>query len=152
MTAKKKTKTVRRKAKTSPRLVNCLSCLEKYDPRKNHDCHPPNERDLFRMLDEDLQDAFAALKDRASGFGDQKIYNNARAVMFSRRVCYMFVRPKKSHLELCFFLPRKEASEGIKRIAPVSKTKFAHTVRLVHADQVEAPLLDWLGEAYRFAE
>jgi hypothetical protein len=31
-----------------------------------------------------------------------------------------------------------------------SKTKFAHMLKVTHRDQVEAPITDWLAEAYEY--
>jgi len=36
----------------------------------------------------------------------------------------------------------------VRRADPRSRTKIAHTISLTHRDQVEAPLTDWLREAY----
>lgn len=72
--------------------------------------------------------------------------------MFSCRVCYAFVRPKKSFLELCFFLPRIENDLSLKSVLQVSKAKFAHVFKVVHSDQIEEPLTDWLLEEFVAAE
>lgn len=149
---KTRTKGSKMKTKRAPaRHWDCEYCLAPIVDGKKHDCVPMTVQELFANVPEDLREAFKALRSEASRFGDQRIYNNARAVMFSRRVCYMFVRPKKSYLELCFFLPRKELSGSIHRVAPVSKSKLAHTVKLIHPDQVESPLTTWLKEAFEFS-
>jgi hypothetical protein len=68
--------------------------------------------------------------------------------MFARTTCYAFVRPKRSVLELCIFLGRTERSPRIRRSTASSRTKVAHIVHVRHRDEVEAPLTDWLREAY----
>jgi hypothetical protein len=68
--------------------------------------------------------------------------------MFARKVCYLFVRPKPKRLEVVFFLGRRLRSPLVRRIEPTSKVKFAHIVHVIHRDEVEAPLTDWLKEAY----
>ena len=35
---------------------------------------------------------------------------------------------------------------------PSSKTKTAHLIQVRHRDEVEAPITDWLQEAYDFSE
>src|SRR6478735_7497278 len=72
--------------------------------------------------------------------------------MFSRRSCYCFVRPKKQFLEVCLFLGRTVAGPAVRRSAPTSATKIAHTLHIRHRDQVEAPVTDWLREAYEWSE
>lgn len=105
------------------------------------------EAALTEHLDEDLREAWLELRHFAASLGDQRIYASHRSIMFAKSVCYAFVRPKKSYVELVIFLKRK-ADEGDFKIASVSKTKFSHTFKLVHRDQVEAPLTDILREAY----
>jgi hypothetical protein len=72
--------------------------------------------------------------------------------MFSRKACYFFVRPKKSFLEVCIFLGRPIKSPKIRRADRVSKSKVAHMIRVTHRDEVEAPLTDWLREAYESSD
>jgi hypothetical protein len=72
--------------------------------------------------------------------------------MFARESCYFFVRPKKSFLEVCVFLGRAVKSPRIRRVDPSSKAKFVHIIQVRHRDEVEAPLTDWLREAYELPE
>ena len=68
--------------------------------------------------------------------------------MFSRKSCHFFVRPKKSFLELCVFLGRPVNAPQVRRVDRVSKSKVAHLIQIRHRDEVEAPLTDWMQEAY----
>ena len=68
--------------------------------------------------------------------------------MFSRKSCYFFVRPKKSFLEVCVFLGRPLRAPQVRRVDRVSKSKVVHFIQITHRDQVEAPVTDWLKEAY----
>src|SRR5262249_26401951 len=52
------------------------------------------------------------------------------------------------YLEVCFFLGRTVTSPRIKRATPASRVKVAHLVQVRHRDEVEAPLTDWIREAY----
>jgi hypothetical protein len=70
--------------------------------------------------------------------------------MFSRKSCYFFVRPKKSFLEVCVFLSRPLKAPQVKRAEASSKTKFYNLIQVRHRDEVEAPITDWLQEAYDF--
>ena len=58
------------------------------------------------------------------------------------------MRPKKSYLEICFFLGRKLKDPRVRKAVPTSKVKFGHLIRLKHRDEVESPITDWLKEAY----
>jgi hypothetical protein len=108
------------------------------------------EAELIDGLNEDLRDAWHKLRDFAAGLGPQRIYASALSIMFARKVCYFFVRPKKTFLEVWIFLPRK--IEGLKfTSSATNKVKYCNLFKLIHADQVEEPLTEWIREAFDFA-
>ena len=71
--------------------------------------------------------------------------------MFSRVSCYFFVRPKRTLLELCVFLGRTVHAPQVRRVVRASKVKVAHSIQIRHRDEVEAPITNWLEEAYALA-
>ena len=108
------------------------------------------EAELIDGLDEELRDAWEKLRDFAAGLGTQRIYASALSIMFARKVCYFFVRPRKTFLEVWIFLPRK--IEGLTSMhGPTKKVRYCNLFKVVHADQVEEPLTDWIREAFDFA-
>ena len=126
----------------------CYHCKQWVEAGEPHDCWTTTETALTRDLSEDLQDAWQRLRETALEFGEQRVYASHSSIMFSRRACYFFVRPKKKMLEVCFFLGRAVKSPLVRRAMPASRAKVAHIVHLTHRDQVEAPITDWLREAY----
>jgi hypothetical protein len=92
------------------------------------------------------------LRETAAEFGDQRIYASHNSIMFSRKSCYFFVRPKKSFLEVCVFLGRPLKAPQVRRSDASSKSKFYNIIQLRHRDEVEAPVTDWLREAYEHSE
>ena len=129
----------------------CYHCKQWVEAGKAHDCWTTTEQALTGDLSEDLRDAWERLRETAVSFGDQRIYASHNSIMFSRKSCYFFVRPKKTFLEVCVFLPRPVKAPQIRRVVPSSKTKLVHMLRVTHRDEVEAPITDWLREAYDFA-
>ena len=99
-------------------------------------------------MSDDLREAWERLRETAVAFGNQRIYASHHSIMFARKACYFFVRPKPRFLEVCFFLGRALKSPKVMTTVKVSKTRTAHLVRVIHRDEVEAPLTDWLQEAY----
>jgi hypothetical protein len=89
------------------------------------------------------------LRETAVCFGDQRIYASHKSIMFSRKSCYFFVRPKRNFLELCVFLGHTLKAPQVRRIDRASKSKVVH---VIHRDEVEAPITDWLREAYEFSD
>ena len=117
-----------------------------------HDCWTTTEAALTRDLAPDLLDAWERLREAAVEFGDQRIYASHNSIMFARRSCYFFVRPKRTFLEVCVFLGRAVKAPQIRRVDKSSTTKFVHVLKITHRDQVEAPMTDWLREAYEYVE
>jgi hypothetical protein len=119
---------------------------KKYQHHPDH--YNTSESYLIQNLEEDLKDAWFQIRQFGVSLGEQRIYASGKAIMFSKKTCYFFVRPKKSYLEVVIFLKNKRFGDFFKSIQPVSKTKFAHTFRLTHADQVEAELVEAIIEAF----
>jgi hypothetical protein len=92
------------------------------------------------------------LRETAIDFGEQRVYASHKSIMFSRRSCYFFVRPKRQHLEVCFFLGRSIKAPQIRRVDRASKTKLVHVIHVTHRDEVESPITDWLEEAYAYSD
>jgi len=129
----------------------CYHCKQWVEQGEAHDCWTTTETALTKDLSEDLRDAWERLRETAADFGEQRIYASHNSIMFSRTSCYFFVRPKKSFLEVCLFLPRAVKAPQVKRAMASSKTKFANMIQIRHRDEVESPITDWLQEAYGFA-
>ncbi len=130
----------------------CHHCKEWVDDWSSHNCWITTEAALTGDLADDLRDAYERLRETAAELGEQRIYAAHHCIMFSRKACYFFVRPKPHALELCIFLGRTLKAPQVRRTAAASKTKVAHILRITHRDEVEAPLTDWLAEAYNVSE
>ena len=129
----------------------CHHCKQWIEAGETHDCWTTTEAALTAELAEDLQDAWARLRETAATFGDQRIYASHKSIMFARASCYFFVRPKRTCLELCVFLGRAVQAAQVRRVDRVSKSKLRHTIPIRHRDEVEAPITDWLAEAYELS-
>jgi hypothetical protein len=130
----------------------CYHCKQWVEEGEAHDCWTTTEVALTRDLTEDLRDAWERLRETAVEFGDQRIYASHHSIMFSRKSCYFFVRPKKNFLEVCIFLGRALKAPQIRRVDRASKSKIVHILRVTHRDEVEAPITDWLREAYDLSD
>jgi hypothetical protein len=126
----------------------CFHCKQWIEDGVEHDCWTTTEQALTKDLSEDLREAWERIRDTAVEFGDQRVYASHHSIMFSRKSCYFFVRPKRKVLEVVFFLGRMLKAPQIRKAARGSRTKVWHVVHIVHRDQVEPPITDWLKEAY----
>jgi hypothetical protein len=128
----------------------CYHCKQWVEDDEPHDCWTTTETALTKDLSEDLQDAYARLRGAAVELGEQRIYASHSSIMFARKACYFFVRPKRKFLEVVIFLGRAIKSPRVKKVVESSKVKRAHIIQVKHRDEVEEPLTDWLREAYDF--
>lgn len=126
----------------------CFHCKQWITAGTDHDCWTTTEEALTKDLPEDLRDAWERIRETAAEFGDQRIYASHHSIMFARKTCYFFVRPKRSALEVIVFLNRTVRSPQIRKAARGSRTRVYHVIHVIHRDQVEPPLTDWLREAY----
>ena len=130
----------------------CYHCKQWIEAGTPHNCWSTTEAALTAGLSDDLREAWERLRETAAEFGEQRIYASLNSIMFSRKACYVFVRPKTKFLEVCFFLGRTVKAPQIKRAMPASKVKVAHLVQVRHRDEVEPPLTDWMREAYETSD
>jgi hypothetical protein len=126
----------------------CLHCKQWVENAETHDCWTTTGSALAEDLSDDLRDAWERLRETAVEFGEQRIYASHHSIMFSRQVCYFFVRPKSKYLEVCIMLGRPIKAPQIRNVIKGSRTKYANMIRITHRDEVEAPITDWLREAY----
>ena len=130
----------------------CYHCKQWVEEGEAHDCWTTTEHALTTDLSEDLQEAYWRLRETAAELGEQRIYASHSSIMFSRKSCYFFVRPKKSFLEVCLFLGRPVKAPQIRRVENPSKAKVVNILHIRHRDEVEAPITDWIREAYELPD
>lgn len=130
----------------------CYHCKSWIEDGEAHDCWTTTEKALTGDLSEDLREAWERLRESLAELGEQRIYASGSCIMFSREVCYVFVRPKRKALEVCIFLGRALKNPRVRRADKKSKSKFANLVHVQHRDEVEPPLTDWFREAYEFPD
>ena len=126
----------------------CNHCKQWIEEGEAHDCWTTTEAALTEDLSEDLRDAWERLRETAVAFGDQRIYASGTAIMFSRASCYLFVRPRRSFLQVCVFLGRGVRAPQVRRVERKSSSKLVNIIHIRHRDEVEPPITDWLQEAY----
>lgn len=130
----------------------CYHCKQWVEEGEAHDCWTTTEKALTQDLSEELQDAYERLREAAVEIGEQRIYASHNSIMFSRKACHFFVKPKRSFLELYIFLARAVKAPQIRKVAESSKIKRVHLIQIRHRDEVEAPITDWMREAYELED
>jgi hypothetical protein len=128
----------------------CYHCKQPVSAGDKHDCWTTTERALTADLSEDLREAWERVRETAADFGEQRIYASHNSIMFARKTCYFFVRPKKSCLEVCFFLRRRIRHPQIRRVNASSKTKFVHSLQVRHRYEHHIPAVGALRYSVTF--
>ena len=126
----------------------CHHCHQWVEEGEAHDCWTTTEAALTADLSDDLRDAWERLRETAAAFGEQRIYASGTAIMFSRKSCYLFVRPRRNDLQVCVFLGRAVHAPQVRRVERKSASKMVNIIHITHRDEVESPFVDWLKEAY----
>lgn len=108
----------------------------------------PTEKLVLSNLEDEPREAWLKLKKFTLSLGPQVIYCSAKAIMFSRDVCFMFVRSKKKKIEICILTDRKISHSTIKKTEMYSATRFRHLIDVYHEDSIEEPLSTWISEAW----
>jgi len=126
----------------------CFHCKQWVEEGEAHDCWTTTEAALTGDLSEDLREAWERLRETAVEFGPQRIYASHHSIMFSKKVCYCFVRPKAKYLELWIMLGRPIGAPQVRSVMKGSARKYANLIRNTHRDEVEPPITDWMREAY----
>jgi hypothetical protein len=108
----------------------CYHCKQWIEDGEEHDCWTTTEAALTQDLSDDLRDAWERLRETAVSFGDQRIYASHKSIMFSRKSCYFFVRPKKNFLELCVFLGRTLKAPQVRRVDRALRLAVAGALRI----------------------
>src|SRR5918996_4120001 len=98
----------------------CYHCKQWIEEGEPHNCWTTTEAALTQDLSEDLQDAWERLRETAVALGEQRVYASHKSIMFSRKSCYCFVRPKRTFLEVCVFLDRTVKAPQVRRTARAS--------------------------------
>ncbi len=130
----------------------CYHCKQWVEDDEAHDCWTTTEAALTKDLSEDLQEAYLRIREVAVESGEQRIYASHSSIMFSRKACHFFVKPKRSFLEFWIFLGRTVKAPQIKKVVASSKVKRAHLLQIRHRDEVEAPITEWMREAYQLQD
>jgi hypothetical protein len=111
----------------------CYHCKQWVEEGEAHDCWTTTEAALTKDLSEDLMEAWERLRETAVEFGEQRIYASHHSIMFSRKVCYFFVRPKTKYHEAYklqdVLAAKKTAKPAKSRTARAPKRNLRSTPR-----------------------
>jgi hypothetical protein len=127
----------------------CYHCKQWVEEGEPHDCWSTTEAALTRHLSDDLRQAWERLREAAASFGEQRIYASHHSIMFSRKTCY--APETKISRTVCLPGTAARSSPGA-ACGSGLEIEVYHLIRITHRDEVEAPITDWLQEAYALSD
>ena len=119
--------------------------------RNTNQWHSCETRDLDHHLARKspaVREMVATLVDAANDFGAIDIDPVKTSIQLKAGSTFLSIRPKKYHLEIDFSLGRRVDVFPVYRSTRISGNRVLHQAILEHADDIDAPLIALLREAY----
>lgn len=81
-------------------------------------------------------------------FGKMNIRAVKNGVMFSVKTTFLALKPHSTYLAVEFSGEKKIDEFPIEKCVKISKTEYAHIMRIQELDEIDQQLLKWLNDAY----
>jgi hypothetical protein len=130
----------------------CYHCKQWIEEGDENDCWTTTETAL-RRISEEISGRLGAAAETAAALGGTTDLRFAQIgdVLTPSRDATSLVRPDQLP-QVCVFLGRTLKAPQVRRVDRASKHKIFHIIQIRHRDEVEAPITDWLREAYELSD
>ena len=95
-----------------------------------------------------VRSTYDALENRLKSIIAFRVSPVVNAIMFTSESTFLAIKPKKSWIDLEFALDYEANEFPIHKIVRISKTKFAHFVRVQNPGDIDDQLIGWIKKAY----
>jgi len=95
---------------------------------------------------------YQALGRHLDTLGPHEIEVKKTSLHVSRGRAFLGIHPRKNGLLLNFVLTSPLAGERVRKREQVSRNRWHNEVLVTGAHDLDAELIDWLGEAYRLTQ
>lgn len=103
----------------------------------------------FITKEPQVKATYDALENRLKSIIDFRINPLINAIMFTSESTFLAIKPKKRWIDLEFALDFEANEFPIHKIVRISKTKFAHFVRVQSSADIDDQLIEWIKKAYK---
>ena len=127
----------------------CPDCKRIFkNTKQGHSCVVKSLNEHFLNKEPGVRATYDRLESTLKAFGDFQVSPVINAILFSSESTFLVVKPKNKWLDLEFVLDYEANEFPIHKTVRVSKTRFAHFVRIQRPEEVDKQLIEWIKKAY----
>jgi len=127
----------------------CPECgREFHKTNQPHSCHTVGLENHFAGKPESIKALYEKLLLTVSRFGDIRISSTKNAILFASKSTFMAVKTKRTCIDVEFLLDHPEVGFPIHKTVTVSKSRFAHFIRIENEPDIDPTLKAYLHEAF----
>ena len=132
-------------------MWTCPKCQSKFKNRnQDHSCGQFSIEKVFENRPHEIFELFKTIYNEVKELGTMQIRAVKNGVMFSVNSTFLALKPHSKYLAVEFACGNAYEEFPIERCVKISKTEFAHIMRIESPDEIDIQLLNWLKEAYQF--
>jgi hypothetical protein len=130
-------------------MWTCPKCKREFKNRnQDHTCGIFTIESVFEKQSNVFL-LFKKINTIISSFGDVKVTAVKNAIMFSVQTSFVVLKPHKNYLGVEFTSTHSYNEFPIERCVKISKTRYAHILKIDSMENIDAQLINWLKEAYK---
>ena len=127
----------------------CPSCKRSFKHKnQEHSCVSVNIDEHFKNKEPRILRLYHTLMNQVSQFGDVSVSPAKNAILIKNESTFLAIKPKKSWIDVEFFLRQPVDELPVHKIVRASKNRVVHFVRLEKSKEISEKLLNWLRESY----
>lgn len=132
-------------------MWTCPKCKRDFKTRnQSHSCGNFSIEKIFEKYPEYTFLLFEKIHNEVTQFGDMQIRAVKNGVMFSVQSTFLALKPHSKYLAVEFACGKPYDEFPVEKCVQVSKTEFAHILRIEKLPEIDYQLINWLREAYQF--
>lgn len=132
-------------------MWTCTKCKREFKIRnQSHSCGNFSIEKVFEKYPAEIFHLFEIIHNLVNTFGKMKINPVINGVMFSVNSTFLALKPHSKYLSVEFACGNAHNEFPVEKCVQVSKTEFAHILRVENELEIDNQLIVWLKEAYHF--
>lgn len=130
-------------------MWTCPKCKREFKNRnQDHTCGIFTIESVFEKYS-DTFPLFEKIRNTVSTFGDVKVTAVKNAIMFSVQTNFLVLKPHNGFMGVEFTSMQSHNEFPVERCVKISKTRYAHILKIDSQENIDAQLINWLKEAYK---
>lgn len=129
-------------------MWTCPKCQRQFkNKNQDHSCGDYSVESLFSKYPE-IFPLFEKIRNLVLSFGRVELVPVKNAVMFRVQTNFLVAKPHRSYLVLEFSSKHRHDEFPVEKCVKISKTRFAHILKIDSPENIDKQLTGWLREAY----